>query len=93
MSIFVKKMLSNELTKNPIIIKIIPNFESYLNSSNILEKQKPFQLKLYLVVHQFLQKLMKKNIISKVVMVTGAGGQLVTIFVNKYYYTILKQLL
>ena len=44
MTVFVKKVLSTQLTKNPIIIKIIPNFENYLNSSNILEKTKAISI-------------------------------------------------
>ncbi len=87
MTVFVKKILSTQLTKNPIIIKTIPNFENYLNSSNVLENTKSISIETLLgrLPVSPKKKLMEMNITSKVVMVTGAGGSI--------GYNICKQIL
>ena len=78
MTVFVKKVLSSQLTKNPIIIKKIPNFQNYLNSSNVLENTKSISIETLLgrLPVSPKKRLMEMNIKSKVVMITGAGGSI-----------------
>ncbi len=78
MSSYIKKKLSEHLTTNPIIIKTIPNYEDFVNSSNIIENSKPIRIETLLGRDPVPpnKRLMEKNIKSRVVMVTGAGGSI-----------------
>ena len=77
-SFYIKKKLSEQLTINPIIIKTIPNYDDFVNSSNIIENSKSIKIENLLGRDPVPPKkqLMEMNIKSKVVMVTGAGGSI-----------------
>ena len=74
----IKHLLSKQLSKNPIIIKEIPNFENYISSSNILENSKSIKIETLLGREPVTpnKKLMEMNIKNKTVMITGAGGSI-----------------